>query len=220
MRPFSPKDDRGRGDKPPDDRPKDRGHEPPIEDSQGESSKTNKTRNQAKEQDQQVKKLPDHIAHDGPCPKVIRILHKPITTEPNTENQYSKKIKLSKDDLPSKKMLSRWEKLSQKEKDEKKRKWIGKGQTLKYWEIPPFATPPRNEDLDVSLEDDQDQEDQEILDDVEYGEQEEREAMKAKEIPTDDSDESEDDNRYERQRTYSLLPARSSISKARKSNLS
>ena len=121
MRPFSPKDDRGRGDKPPDDRPKDRGHEPPIEDSQGESSKTNKTRNQAKEQDQQVKKLPDHIAHDGPCPKVIRILHKPITTEPNTENQYSKKIKLSKDDLPSKKMLSRWEKLSQKEKDEKKK---------------------------------------------------------------------------------------------------
>ena len=122
MRPFSPKDDRGRGDKPPDDRPKDRGHEPPIEDSQGESSKTNKTRNQAKEQDQQVKKLPDHIAHDGPCPKVIRILHKPITTEPNTENQYSKKIKLSKDDLPSKKMLSRWEKLSQKEKDEEKKK--------------------------------------------------------------------------------------------------
>ena len=71
---------------------------------------------------------------------------------------------------------------------------------MRYWDIPPYATPPRNEDLDVSLEDDNGSEDQEILDDVEYGEQEEREAMKAKDnIPTDDSDESEDDNGNEEQ---------------------
>ena len=84
MRPFGTKYDRG--EKPPERavflgkifKPDDRG-QGSKEDPQAE---INKTRNQAQEQDQQVKEFPDHIDHDGPCPKVIRILHK-ATTEPN-----------------------------------------------------------------------------------------------------------------------------------------
>ena len=212
MRPFAPKYDRG--EKPPE-RPVFLGKIFKIDDG-GQGSKEdpqaeiNKTRNQAQEQDQQVKELPDHIDHDGPCPKVIRILHK-ATTEPTTKNQPSTKVKLSKDDLPSK-ILSRWAKLSPQEKEQKRRRWVGKNQTLKYWEIPPYATPPRNDELDVSLEDDYGAEDQEVLDDLEDGEQEEREAMKAKDnIPTNDSDESEDDNGNEEQEATKAKEAQEPI---------
>ena len=94
MRPFAPKYDRG--EKPPERpvflgkifKPDDRG-QGSKEDPQAE---INKTRNQAQEQDQQVKELPDHIDHDGPCPKVIRILHKTITTEPNTKKPIFYKV--------------------------------------------------------------------------------------------------------------------------------
>ena len=137
MRPFAPKHDRG--EKPPERavflgkifKPED-GGQGSSEDIQGEPSKTNQ---QDPEQDLQVKELPDHTEHGGPCPKVIRIFHK-ATTEPTTKNQPSTKVKLSKDDLPSK-ILSRWAKLSPQEREQKRRRWVGKNKTLKHFEIPP-----------------------------------------------------------------------------------
>ena len=71
--------------------------------------------------------------------------------------------------------------MSPEERDKKKRQWKHRQETLGHYEIPPFGTPPRNADLDVSLEDDYGEEDQEVLDDLEHEEKEERGATKAME---------------------------------------
>ena len=146
MRPFGTKYDRG--EKPPERavflgkifKPDDRG-QGSKEDPQDETSKT---RNQAQEQDQQPEKSPNHIDHEGPCPKVIRILHKATPNSPTTSKnqirmctshttptkatltptnhvyiQRNQQSTLSKDDLPSKKTLSRWAKLSPTEREQK-----------------------------------------------------------------------------------------------------
>ena len=80
---------------------------------------------------------------------------------------------MSKHNLPKGEAMSRWEKLSPEERDKKKRVWEHRQETLEFYEIPPFGTPPRNAELDVSIEDDYGEEDQEVLDDLEHEEKEE-----------------------------------------------
>ena len=82
----------------------------------------------------------------------------------------------------SREAMSRWEKLTPEERKKKKRVWEHRQEILEHYEIQPFGTPPRNPELDVTLEDDYGDEDQEDLDDLEHEEMEEREAIKAKEI--------------------------------------
>ena len=65
--------------------------------------------------------------------------------------------------------------------DSMKRVWKHRQETLEFYEVPPFGTPPRNAELDVSLEDDYGEEDQDVLDDLEHEEKQEREATNAKE---------------------------------------
>ena len=79
---------------------------------------------------------------------------------------------MSKNDLPPREETSRWERLSPEERDKKRKLWKHRQEILGHYEIPPFGTPPRNEDLDVSLEDDYGAEDQEVLDDLEDEEKE------------------------------------------------
>ena len=58
------------------------------------------------------------------------------------------------------------------QKRKKRKLWKHRQELLGHYEIQPFATPTRNEDLDVSLEDDYGAEDQEVLDDLEDEEKE------------------------------------------------
>ena len=125
MRPFVPKYDQG--EKPPEDRPGDGGQGSSKEDFQGEPSKTN--------QQDQGKEHPEDINKTNK------------TT--NKRNQPSEKVTLSKNDLPPREETSRWERLSPEERDKKRRLWKHRQELLGYYEIQPFGTPPRNEDLDV-----------------------------------------------------------------------
>ena len=68
----------------------------------------------------------------------------------------------------------RWEGLSTEERLQKKRSWVHRRDTLSHFGIVPYGTPPRNAELDVSLDNDCGEEDQEVLDDLEDGEQGER----------------------------------------------
>ena len=60
--------------------------------------------------------------------------------------------------------ISRWERLSAEEKLKKRKIWENRKNTLEYVEIPPFCTPPRNAERDMSLEDKNGEEDQEVMD--------------------------------------------------------
>ena len=77
--------------------------------------------------------------------------------------------------------MSRWEKLSSEEKLKKKKIWEYRKNTLNHFEIPPYSTPPRNAELDVSLDSDNGEEEQEVLDDLENEEQEEKGAGEVEE---------------------------------------
>ena len=77
--------------------------------------------------------------------------------------------------------MSLWEKLSAEEKLQKKKSWEHRRNTLNHFEIPPYGTPPRNAELDVSLDNDYGEEDQEVLDDLENEEQEEKGAEEVEE---------------------------------------
>ena len=70
---------------------------------------------------------------------------------------------------------SKWERLSAEERLRKKKVWEQIKSTLHHFEIPPFSTPPRNAEEDVSLEDDMEEEDQEVLEDLEQEEKEDKE---------------------------------------------
>ena len=81
---------------------------------------------------------------------------------------------MSRVNLPKGDTMPNWEKLSSEEKLKKRKIWEHRQNTLEHFEIPPFSTPPRNAELDVSLEDDNGEEDQEVLDDLEHEEEEEQ----------------------------------------------
>ena len=76
------------------------------------------------------------------------------------------------------------EKLSAEEKLKKKKIWEHRQNTLNHFEIPPYSTPPRNAELDVSLDNDNGEEDQEVLDDLENEEKEEQGLPNANENKT------------------------------------
>ena len=91
---------------------------------------------------------------------------------------------MSRHNPPKGDAMPKWEKLSPEERLKKRRIWENRQNTLEHFEIPPFSTPPRNAELDVSLEDDNGEEDQEVLDDLEHEEEEEQGLATANENKT------------------------------------
>ena len=177
MSPVFPIYDRG---EPPEERPGDGGQGSSQEDSQGEPNKTNQ---QDQEQDQQEREHPEDTYK--------------TTKTSNTNNQTSKNVTMSRHNPylsgPSigdamlrwdGDVMSIWKKLSPEEKLKKRKLWDHRQNILEHYEIPSHPTPPRNAELDVSLDNDQeilDELDQEVMDDLEHEEKQEREATNAKE---------------------------------------
>ena len=100
MSPVFPIYDRG---EPPEERPGDGGQGSSQEDFQGEPNKTNQL---DQEQDHQEKGHPDDTNK--------------TTKTSNTKNQTTKRVTMSKHNLPIGEAMSRWEKLSPEERDKKK----------------------------------------------------------------------------------------------------
>ena len=184
MSPVFPIFDRG---EPPEERPED-GGQGSQGDCQGEPNKINQ---QDQDQDQQEKEHPEDTNktnNDIKTTQVIMCRHDP----PKCENITSRQVKVTDDEKDEgdqqekkeKDAMSSWEKLSSEEKLKKRKIWDHRKTTLEHFEIPPYSTPPRNAELDVSLDNDNGEEDQEVLDDLENEEKEEQGLPNANENKT------------------------------------